>query len=141
MSTLLRLIRDRSALLGLIVIAVLVLAAVFAYPLATFPQDVTNYDPPHRLLPPSGTYWFGTDRMGGDIYSRLRERSDAAKTRFSKERDASKALAERKKCLTKLAGDGFIPAEVLASLPAPEEIQRKAAEAAAKAKAALAMQE
>jgi hypothetical protein len=76
--------------------------------------------------------------LGGDIYSRLRERSDAAKTRFSKERDASKALAERKKCLTKLAADGFIPAEVLASLPAPEEIQRKAAEAAAKAKAALA---
>lgn len=78
--------------------------------------------------------------LGGDIYSRLRERSDAAKSRFSKERDASKALAERKKCLTKLAGDGFIPAEVLASLPAPEEIQRKAAEAAEKARAALAMQ-
>ena len=75
--------------------------------------------------------------LGGDIYSRLRERSDAAKSRFSKERDASKALAERKKCLTKLAGDGFIPAEVLANLPSPEEIQRRAAEAAAKAKAAL----
>ena len=71
MSTLRRLIRDRSALLGLIIIAALVLAAVFAYPLATFPQDVTSYDPPHRLLPPGGTYWLGTDRMGGDIYSRL----------------------------------------------------------------------
>jgi len=23
------------------------------------------------LLPPDGTFWFGTDRMGGDIYSRL----------------------------------------------------------------------
>ncbi|HEX2747569.1 MAG TPA: ferredoxin family protein [Verrucomicrobiales bacterium] len=78
--------------------------------------------------------------LGGDIYSRLRERSDAAKSRFSKERDASKALAERKKCLTKLASDGFIPAEVLASLPSPEEIQRKAVEAAEKAKAALAAQ-
>lgn len=75
--------------------------------------------------------------LGGDIYSRLRERSDAAKSRFSKERDASKALAERKKCLTKLASDGFIPAEVLASLPSPEEITRRAAEAAAKAQAAL----
>ena len=71
MNTLRRLIRDRSALLGLIIIAVLLLAAVFAWPLATFPQDVTNYDPPHRLLPPGSTYWFGTDRMGGDIYSRL----------------------------------------------------------------------
>ncbi len=76
--------------------------------------------------------------LGGDIYARLRERSDAAKSRFSKERDAGKALAERKKCLTKLASDGFIPAEVLASLPSPEEIQRRAQEAAAKAQAALA---
>ena len=70
-TTLRRLIRDRSALLGLIIIVLLVLAAVFAAPLATFPRDVTNYDPPHRLLAPDGIYWFGTDRMGGDIYTRL----------------------------------------------------------------------
>ena len=75
--------------------------------------------------------------LGGDIYSRLRERSDAAKSRFSKERDASKALAERKKCLTKLVSDGFIPADVLASLPSPEEIQARAIAAKAKAEAAL----
>lgn len=75
--------------------------------------------------------------LGGDIYSRLRERSDAAKSRFSKERDAGKALAERKKCLTKLVSDGFIPADVLASLPSPEEIQARAIAAKAKADAAL----
>ena len=78
--------------------------------------------------------------LGGDIYSRLRQRSDDAKTRFSKERDAGKALAERKKCLTKLVSEGFIPAEVLANLPSPEEITRKSTEAAEKARAALAMQ-
>jgi peptide/nickel transport system permease protein len=71
MTTLRRLLRDRSALLGLVNITVLVLAAVFAYPLANFPQDISNYDPPNRLLPPDGIHWFGTDRMGGDIYSRL----------------------------------------------------------------------
>ncbi len=76
--------------------------------------------------------------LGGDLYARLRERSDEAKTRFSKERDASKALAERKKCLTKLMAEGMIPADVLASLPSPEEIQRRATAAAAKAEAALA---
>jgi Pyruvate/2-oxoacid:ferredoxin oxidoreductase delta subunit len=76
--------------------------------------------------------------LGGDIYNRLRERSEAAKSRFSKERDAGKALNERKKCLTKLVTDGFIPADVLESLPGPEEIQRRAAAAAAKAEAALA---
>ncbi len=47
------------------------LAAVFASPLATFPQDVSTYHVANRLLPPSGTFWLGTDRMGGDIYSRL----------------------------------------------------------------------
>jgi hypothetical protein len=78
--------------------------------------------------------------LGGDIYARLKDRSLAAKSRFSKERSPDKALEERKKCLIKLAGDGFIPAEVLASLPSLEEIQRKATEAAARGAAALAAQ-
>jgi hypothetical protein len=78
--------------------------------------------------------------LGGDLYARLRERSDEAKSRFSKEQDASKALAERKKCLTKLMAEGMIPADVLASLPSPDEIQRRAAAAAAKADAALSSQ-
>jgi NAD-dependent dihydropyrimidine dehydrogenase PreA subunit len=73
--------------------------------------------------------------LGGDIYSRLRDRSEAAKSRFSKERSPDKALNERKRCLVKLQQSGIIPAEVLAeldlaSLPSPEEIQRKAEEMA-----------
>ncbi len=76
--------------------------------------------------------------LGGDVYSMLRERSDRAKSRFSKERDAGKALNERQKCLTKLVQDGDIPPEVLMSLPAPDEIARRAEEAKAKAQAALA---
>ncbi|MEK0446590.1 MAG: hypothetical protein RLZZ399_1911 [Verrucomicrobiota bacterium] len=76
--------------------------------------------------------------LGGDVYSLLRERSEKARSRFSKERDADKALAERQKCLTKLASlASDIPPEVLASLPSPEEISRRAAEAAAKARSAL----
>ncbi|MEM8955077.1 MAG: ferredoxin family protein [Verrucomicrobiota bacterium] len=79
-----------------------------------------------------------TSLLGGDIYASLRERSEAAKSRFSKERSPDKALNERKKCLTKLQQDGFIPPEVLASidlteLPSPEEIMRKAEAAAAHA--------
>lgn len=76
--------------------------------------------------------------LGGDIYSALKDRSAAAKSRFSKERSPDKALDERKKCLTKLVGDGFIPMDVLASLPSTDEILRKAEEAKAKAAAALA---
>lgn len=71
--------------------------------------------------------------LGGDIYSSLRNRSERAKSRFSKERSPDKALDERKRCLTQLRQSGIIPAEVLAeldlsSLPSPEEIQRKARE-------------
>jgi Pyruvate/2-oxoacid:ferredoxin oxidoreductase delta subunit len=78
--------------------------------------------------------------LGGDVYSALRQRSDAAKTRFSKERDDKKALQERQKCLAKLATAGDIPPEVLMSLPSPEEIMRRAEEAKAKTAAALAAQ-
>ena len=67
----------------------------------------------------------------------LRERSERAKSRFSKERDSEKALKERQKCLTKLAQAADIPPEVLMALPPPEEIQRRAEEAKARAQAAL----
>ena len=79
--------------------------------------------------------------LGGDVYSMLRQRSEKAQSRFSKERDDKKALAERQKCLVKLANAGDIPPEVLMSLPSPEEIMRKAEEAKAKAQAALAKQQ
>jgi Pyruvate/2-oxoacid:ferredoxin oxidoreductase delta subunit len=79
--------------------------------------------------------------LGGDVYSMLRERSERAKSRFSKERDANKALTERQKCLVKLAQSGDIPPEVLMSLPSPDEIMRRAEEAKAKAQAALAAQQ
>lgn len=78
--------------------------------------------------------------LGGDIYSTLRDRSTAAKSRFSAERSADKALNERKKCLVKMQGQGLIPPEVLAeldlaSLPSPDEIKRRAEDVAAKARA------
>jgi Pyruvate/2-oxoacid:ferredoxin oxidoreductase delta subunit len=75
--------------------------------------------------------------LGGDVYEMLRLRSEKARSRFSKERDSDKALSERQRCLTKLAEAGDIPAEVLLSLPSPEEIARRAEEAKAKAAAAL----
>ena len=71
MKALRRLLRDRVAMLGLAILVLLVLAAVFAYPLATHPEDVTHFDTAQRLLPPSAEYWLGTDRMGSDLYSRL----------------------------------------------------------------------
>jgi peptide/nickel transport system permease protein len=66
-----RLLRDRSARFGLMIIAVLVLCAMFAGVLAPFPQDVDTYHLPRRLMGPTAANFFGTDRMGGDIFSRL----------------------------------------------------------------------
>jgi len=75
--------------------------------------------------------------LGGDVYQLLRTRSERAKSRFSKERSSDKALLERQKCLVKLQESVDIPAEVLMSLPSPDEIQRRAEEASEKARQAL----
>ena len=71
MAVLRRLAGDRVALLGLELIVLLVLAAVLARPLATFPDAVTEFTTSARLRPPDAVHWLGTDRMGADIYSRL----------------------------------------------------------------------
>lgn len=76
--------------------------------------------------------------LGGDIYQALKDRSAKFKSRFSKERDADKALEERQKCLVQLGQKLDIPAEVFASLPSVDQIRQKAEEAQAKASAAIA---
>jgi NAD-dependent dihydropyrimidine dehydrogenase PreA subunit len=64
--------------------------------------------------------------LGGDIYAALRDRSQAAKKRFSTERDESRALLERKRCLKELQEGLDIPDEVLMSLPSTGEIEQRA---------------
>ena len=60
---------NRLAALGLGLVAVFVLAALFAPWIA--PQDPAYIDLPHRLQSPSGAHWCGTDELGRDILSRL----------------------------------------------------------------------
>ena len=64
--------------------------------------------------------------LGGDIYSALKDRSESARKRFSTERDESKALLERKRCLKELKDTLDIPDEVLMSLPSAGEIEERA---------------
>lgn len=66
-----KLAEDRAAMLGLALIVLLVLVAIFAPLLATHPGDVRDFHTQLRLSPPSASNWLGTDRMGVDIYSRL----------------------------------------------------------------------
>jgi peptide/nickel transport system permease protein len=66
-----KLARDRSALLGLIIIVSLIVAAIFAPVLATHPDAAWEMNPVNRLQAPDATYWLGTDRMGADVFSRV----------------------------------------------------------------------
>ncbi len=70
--------------------------------------------------------------LGGDLYGSLRTRQREARKRFSTERDESKALLERKRCLGKLKKELDIPDEVLMTLPSAEDIEERAARAKAK---------
>ena len=70
--------------------------------------------------------------LGGDLYGNLRSRQADARKRFSTERDESKALLERKRCLKELGKDLDIPDEVLMSLPSAGDIQERAERAKAK---------
>ena len=70
--------------------------------------------------------------LGGDLYASLRTRQADARKRFSTERDESRALLERKRCLKELGKDLDIPDEVLMSLPTVEDIQSRAERAKSK---------
>jgi peptide/nickel transport system permease protein len=61
--------RNPLAVLGLIIVIALLLIAAFAPLIATHDPIVQTLD--KRLLPPSSTYYFGTDSLGRDIFSRI----------------------------------------------------------------------
>lgn len=64
-----RFARNRPALLGLFVILVLLLTAIFAPVIA--PYDYTKNDLDHIEDAPSAQHWLGTDGLGRDMLSRL----------------------------------------------------------------------
>ncbi|MBI4606717.1 MAG: ferredoxin family protein [Planctomycetes bacterium] len=73
-----------------------------------------------------------TALLGGDLYASLRSRQQEARKRFSTERDESRAILERKRCLKELGKELDIPDEVLMSLPSVEDIHSRAERAKAK---------
>jgi peptide/nickel transport system permease protein len=64
-----RLIANKLAIIGLVVIALLVLVAAFG-PLLT-PYDFLSQDLTARNAAPSAQHWFGTDDLGRDVLSRV----------------------------------------------------------------------
>lgn len=56
-------------LLGIFLVAVLLIMAIFAPVVA--PYDPVEIEMSQKLLPPSVDHWFGTDEVGRDIFSRV----------------------------------------------------------------------
>lgn len=64
-----RLVKQKTALLGLLICLVLGFSAIFA-PYIT-PYDPMKINMRERLQPPSAAHWFGTDELGRDVLTRL----------------------------------------------------------------------
>ncbi|MEA2174479.1 MAG: peptide/nickel transport system permease protein [Blastocatellia bacterium] len=60
---------NRLSIIGIVIVVLLVLLAVFAPWIAT--QDVGATNLAIRYLPPSGAHWFGTDATGRDVFARV----------------------------------------------------------------------
>lgn len=60
---------NRLSIIGLVIVAVLVIVAIFAPWIATHDVGATNLS--MRYLPPSAAHWFGTDSTGRDVFSRI----------------------------------------------------------------------
>jgi peptide/nickel transport system permease protein len=69
-----RLLRRPLAVFGIVVIATIVVAAIFAPLIVRFPPDEQLFEGltlEGAPLPPSSTFWFGTDLLGRDLFSRM----------------------------------------------------------------------
>ena len=63
--------KNKMAMLGLIILLVLVLLALFADVIANYDTVVIKQNLAERLMPPNGKHWLGTDEFGRDIFARL----------------------------------------------------------------------
>jgi len=64
-----RLRRNKMAMAGLMILALLVVIAIFAPLIAPYTYDYQQLG--NRLQSPSADHWFGTDSLGRDIFSRI----------------------------------------------------------------------
>ena len=66
-----RFLKNKSAVVGLVIFILIVLAAVFAPLIANYDQKAIKIDVAHRLTPPNAQNILGTDEMGRDILARI----------------------------------------------------------------------
>lgn len=64
--------RDPLSLASTVIILLFILLAIFAFQIAPFPEEgAGKTHAANTLLPPSTAHWFGTDKLGRDILSRV----------------------------------------------------------------------
>lgn len=66
-----RLRKNRLAVAGMVILAVICLAAIFANLLFNYDTQVIQQSAAQRLQPPSAQHWLGTDEVGRDILARI----------------------------------------------------------------------
>ncbi|MCC7447225.1 MAG: ABC transporter permease [Anaerolineae bacterium] len=72
MRSLRRLLQNRSAVIGLAIIVLYIVMAIFgALTITPFPPNEQHPKPADRLQPPSDKYIMGSDQFGRDIFSRV----------------------------------------------------------------------
>jgi peptide/nickel transport system permease protein len=62
-------LRSKTFVAGILLVGFWVFCALFGEAIA--PKDPFASDPLHSLAAPSGDFWFGTDRIGRDVFSRV----------------------------------------------------------------------
>lgn len=65
-----RMKKSKTAMIGLIIISIFILLAIFADLIASYDLAITQ-NPSIRLQGPSSEHWFGTDTYGRDIFARI----------------------------------------------------------------------
>lgn len=63
--------RNKGAMVGLVIIILLALLALFADVLIDYDTQVVGYNVRERLQWPNANHWFGTDEMGRDLFWRI----------------------------------------------------------------------
>lgn len=65
-------VRDPLSLISTVILLLVFLIAVFGYQIAPYPEEgLGKTNAPNTLMSPSSDHWFGTDKLGRDVLSRI----------------------------------------------------------------------
>ena len=63
--------KNKAAMIGLVIVVIMILAAIFADQIANYEQVAIKQDIANRLQGPSSEHWLGTDELGRDVFARI----------------------------------------------------------------------